>query len=91
MLKRESIVRSETSSGQFTPDWLLLAGLPLNTPTNGNASAAPFVAYMDIAGSLFGGRSSHLKASAIVTPALNGEPSSRITIICKICRNSDTC
>ena len=82
---------SQTSSGQFTPDWRLLAGLPVNTPTNGNASDAPFVAYMDLAGSLVGGQSSHIKASAIVTPALNGEHSSRITIICKICRNSDTC
>ncbi|MBI1255862.1 MAG: DUF3352 domain-containing protein [Chloroflexi bacterium] len=82
---------SQTSSGQFTPDWRLLAGLPVNTPTNGNASDAPFVAYMDIAGSLVGGQSSHIKASAIVTPALNGENSSRITIICKICRHSDTC
>jgi len=82
---------SQTSSGQFTPDWRLLAGLPVDTPSNGNASDAPFVAYMDIAGSLAGGQSSHIKAAAIVTPATGSQTSSRITIICKICRSSDTC
>ncbi|MEO8396189.1 MAG: DUF3352 domain-containing protein, partial [Chloroflexota bacterium] len=82
---------SKTSSGQFTPDWRLLAGLPIDTPTGNGSSDAPFVAYLDVAGALAGGQSSHIKAAAIVTPATGNGTSSRITIICKICRSSDTC
>jgi len=79
---------SKTTDGKFTPDWRLLAGLPDKTPANGNVSDSPFVAYLDLAGIT---QASHVKAAAIITPAIGSETSSRITIICKICRSSSTC
>jgi len=82
---------SKTSDGKFSPDWRLLAGLPASTPADGNVDNSPFVAYLDLAGTLTGGQSSHVKAAAIITPATGSQTSSRITIICKICRSSNTC
>ncbi len=77
---------SKTSSGLFTADWRLLAGLPVDTPTGNGTSDAPFVAFLDIAGNSVTGQSSHIKAAAIVTPATSAGGSSHITIICQISR-----
>ncbi len=81
---------TQTPDGSFSNDWRLLAGLG-DLEVN-SVEEAPFLAFLDLGRQVVGGFETRIQAAAIVAPATTEGGSSRITIICRICRQDiDLC